>query len=132
MFFPSIPIKTIDKANHSIDNPDRKMVALQNSGIIDKHAFDVFKLSKHGHRNYNHTVPSAFLAAFMVDKEHAFELAMSHLMADRMSNLMHDRLGASDKNVLEALINKQYEIMRATGAFSTGKVKKKHQKRMYY
>lgn len=128
MWAPHIPLRTIDKVNSAIDNPNRKMVALQNSGIIDNKTMDYFKLGKHGHRKYNHSIASAFAAAYMVDPKHAADLAMIHLIGDRMSNYMHDRVGTSDKEVIESLINKQYDMFRITSDFG----RKRRQKKMYY
>jgi hypothetical protein len=113
MFFPHIPYKTIDKVNSAIDNPNRKMVMLQNSGIVDPRYMDAFGLSRHGHRKYNHSIPSAFMASFMVDPEHATELAMAHLFVDKLGNYLHDIMGTEDKEVAEALFNQQFARYRA-------------------
>jgi hypothetical protein len=111
--YPHIPFKTIEKVNSAIDNPDRKMVMFQNSGIFDPKYMDLFGLTKHGgHRKYNHSIPSAFMAAYTVDPTHAAELAVAHLFADKMSNMMHDRLGSANKDIAESMLNKQYEMFR--------------------
>lgn len=127
MLFPNIPFKTIDAVNRAIDNPNKKMMALQQSGIIDPKMFDIFNLGKHGHRKYNHSVPSAFMAAFMVNQEHAAELAIAHLIADRMGNYMHDNLGSANKDIAEGIINKNYELFRQTNGLGTPR-----QKKMFY
>lgn len=124
MLFPNIPFKTIDKVNRAIDNPNKKMLALQESNIIDPKMMDVFNLGKHGHRKYNHSVPSAFMAAFMVDQEHAAELAIAHLIADRMGNYLHDNVGSNNKDILEGVINKNYELFRQTNGMKVPKSKK--------
>lgn len=127
MYRPDISFKKIRAVNAAIDSPSRKMVALQNAGIFDPAMFDLFKLRKTAaHRKYNHSVPSAFIAAYMVDPKNAAELALIHLMADRMGNYYHDRFGTSDKEVIEALVNKQYDMFQMTkGAGIKGRNKRK-------
>jgi hypothetical protein len=120
-------LNKIDKVNRAIDNPDKKMVALQSTGIIDPKMMDVFGLSKHGHRKFNHTIPSAFMAAFMVDPEHAADLAMVHLVADKMSNYLHDSIGPDEKDIFEGMINKSYAMFKETNGIPTRK-----SKRMFY
>ena len=127
MFLPHVPLYKIDAVNRAIDNPNKKMLALQKSGIIDPRYMDVFNLGKHGHRKYNHSVPSAFIAAYMEDPEHAAELSIIHLMADRMGNYIHDAVGTDNKEILEALINKNYSMFKQTNG-----VKSRRERKMYY
>jgi hypothetical protein len=127
MFKPDIPLYKIDAVNRAIDNPDKKMLALQKTGVIDPKFLDVFNLGRHGHRRYNHSIPSAFMAAYMVDPENAIELSMIHLMADRMGNYVHDTIGTDNKEIWEAMINKSYSMFKQTNGIKTRK-----QKRMYY
>jgi hypothetical protein len=124
MLFPHISFKEIDKVNRAIDNPNRKMVAMQSTGIIDPKAMDVFNLGKHGHRKFNHSIPSAFMAAFMVSPEHAAELAMAHLVADKMGNYIHDAVGSDNKDIIEGMINKNYTLFRETNGMKTPRKKK--------
>jgi hypothetical protein len=128
MLFPHIPFKTIDGVNRAIDNPDKKMLALQQSGVINPQVMDWFKLTKHGHRKYNHSVPSAFLSAYQIDPKHAADLAIAHLLADRIGNYMHDSIGTESKEVVEALINKQYALFRETSDFA----RRRKSNKMYY
>jgi hypothetical protein len=114
--------------NRAIDSPDKKMLALQQSGVIDPRVMDVFKLTGHGHRRYNHSVPSAFLSAYQVDPKHAADLAIAHLLADRMGNYMHDNVGTESKEVVEALINKQYALFRETSSWK----KERKRTKMFY
>jgi hypothetical protein len=127
MLFPHIPVGIIEKVNRSIDNPDKKMVALQTSGIIDPKMLDLFGLTGHGHRRYNHSVPSAFMAAYMVNPEHAADIAMSHLIADKMSNYLHDSVGPDEKDIYEGMINKCYSMFKETNGIPSRK-----SKRMFY
>jgi hypothetical protein len=125
MCWPHIPFRIIDEVNRSIDNPDKKMIALQQSGVIDPKAMDLFKLNKSaGHRKYNHTIPSAFLSAYQISPKYAADLAIVHLLADRMSNYMHDAMGSESKEVQEALINKNYALFRETSGFKRNKRRK--------
>lgn len=95
---------------------------LQNEGIIDPKLLDVFNLTRHSHRKYNHSLPTSMMAAMLVDPDHAAELAMVHLMADKMGNMMHDTLGsAEDKEIMESLINKSYAMFKATNGIPTRK-----------
>jgi hypothetical protein len=124
--FPHISFKIIDETNRAIDSPDKKMLALQQSGVIDPRVMDIFKLGKQGHRKYNHSVPSAFLSAYQISPRYAADLAIAHLLADRMGNYMHDSIGTESKEVVEALINKQYALFRETSGFARRK------KKMFY
>lgn len=123
MLFPHIPFRVIDATNRAIDSPNKKMIALQTAGVVDPRALDVFKLTKQGHRKYNHSVPSAFLAAYQINPEHAADLAIAHLLADRMGNYMHDSVGTESKEVIESLINKQYALFRETAGYARKRTK---------
>lgn len=114
MLFPNIPFRTIDKINSAIDNPDRKAIAMQNSGLFSRKELDTFGLTRQGHRKFNHTVDSAIMAAFMVDPKNAFELAMTHLLVDKMGNYVHDRMGSNGKDMYEAQLNQMIDSYRQT------------------
>ena len=127
IFYPDIPAYKIDKINSAIDNPSKRIIMLQNSGIYNPGVYDVFGLRKHGHRKDSHDVTTAAFNAFMVDRERGVELAMTHLLADKMSNYMIDTLGTENKEIMESLINKWYTLYKESNLGI-----KKRTKRMFY
>lgn len=122
--FPDIPLYKIDRVNRAIDNPSKQMLALQQTGVINNKMMDAFGLTKHGHRKYNHTPESAIMAAYMVDPDHAADLAITHLLADKMGNYLHDNVGIDNKEILEGVINKAYSLYKETNGIKTNKKKK--------
>ena len=122
--FPHISLSRIDKVNRAIDNPSKQMIALQQSGVIDNKMMDAFGLTKHGHRKFNHTPQSAIMTAYLVDPENAADLAITHLLADKMGNYLHDSVGTDDKEILEGVINKAYSLYKQTNGIKTRKSKK--------
>lgn len=88
------------------------MKALQNSGMFDNKMLDAFGLKNHGHRKYNHGIDGAFFSAYMVSPEHAVDLAMTHLMLDKMGNLLNDTVGNDEKDIVEGTINKFCSVYR--------------------
>lgn len=126
LFFPDCKMGEIDRVNAAIDNPDKKMIAVQRFGgpFGSKTAMDFFGLSRHGHRATNHTVDTAVMAAMLTGAQNAPELAMTHLLADRMSNYMNDMFGVENKEIAEALFNHSY----VTG--KTGR--KRRRKQMFF
>ena len=127
MYYPHIPFKIIDRVNHSIDNPSKALMKMQDIGVIDPRMLDVFGLTKHAHRKYNHSLPTSMMAAFLADPDHAAELAMVHLLADKMGNMIHDAVGTDQKEILEGMINHSYTMFRATNG-----IPKRSKKMNYY
>lgn len=114
MMFPNVSYKTIDKINSSIDNPSKRMIAIQNSGLFDKNVFDAFGLTKHGHRKYNHDIASAMFNGYMSSPQHGAEIAITHLALDRFGNMLHDLYGSNEKDAFEVMLNKWLSMERAT------------------
>jgi len=113
LFFPNLKFSEIDRVNAAIDNPDRKMIAFQNAagGLFNKNTMDFFGLTKQGgHRVYNHSMDSAIMAGFLANSNHAPELAMTHLLLDKMSNYMNDIMGSENKRVAESLLHAVYSM----------------------
>lgn len=130
LFFPHLKFSEIDRVNAAIDNPDRKMVAFQNAtgGLFNKNTMDFFGLTKQGgHRVYNHSVDTAVMAAFLANSRNAPELAMTHLMLDKMSNYMNDIMGSENKRVAESLLHAVY----AMGKPARGERTRKRPKMFY-
>ena len=126
MMFPHISYRVIDKVNSSIDNPSKRMIAIQNSGLFDRNVFDAFGLTKHGHRKYNHDTASAIFNAYMVDPKNAAELAITHLALDRFGNFLHDTYGTDEKDAFEVMLNKWMNLDKANRGMRT------RQKRMFF
>jgi len=123
LFYPHIPFKTIDKVNHAIDNPSKALMKMQDNGIMDPKMLDVMGLTKHGHRKYNHSLPTSIMAAFLAEPNYAAELAMVHLLADKMGNMLHDAVGSDDKDIMEGMINKSYAMFKASNGIPSRKKK---------
>lgn len=109
-----IPFKTIDRVNSAIDNPNKAMIAIQQSGMFNSKELDTFKLRSHGHRKFNHSPMSAFMSAYMIDPKNAMDLAMMHLTLDKLSNYMVDTVGINERDLWEANFNKFVDLYRQT------------------
>lgn len=111
LFYGDMRMKDLDIINRSLDKPTQKMTILQNRGLIPRGMDKVFNLGKSSHhRSYNHSPSTAITAALLsgAKGKHVAEVAIMHLVADKMSNMIHDKIGTDRRDMFESMITMQY------------------------
>lgn len=124
-FFPYLNNKLVNNVNHTIDNVPiwaRSLSTFQKrdnkvKGFI-QNPYDIFNLTKQGHRKYGHDMMSAMLLGGMQARKMGLPhtqgmlAAYSHLATDNFSNHLIKVMGTPGRNMWEALYSYNQDKMQ--------------------